>query len=213
MKNNLRIFFRHLLHDHRNIGSQLIDGLIAFLIIISCALIPLHLFPYFSALDEELLMVETFIVLIFTIEFALRFWSAKNPFKYMFSWIGIIDLLAIVPFYFELLGILPQMVEVLIFMRVARIIKLFNTYYLERKSISNSVTTQHGSFKTMEGEYIDTIIQKHPMIFIGSLIPVFIFTSISVLILSISGTLNVFSIAGSAIFFFVSGIDFYKRLA
>lgn len=41
--------------------------------------------------------IEYVSTLIFTVEYGLRIWGAKNPRRYIFSFLGIIDLLAILP--------------------------------------------------------------------------------------------------------------------
>lgn len=43
--------------------------------------------------------MEVVIVMIFTVEYALRVWTAEKPMKYIFSFLGIIDLIAIFPFW------------------------------------------------------------------------------------------------------------------
>ena len=42
---------------------------------------------------------ELICVIIFTIEYLLRIFVSKKPFRYIFSFYGVIDLLAILPFY------------------------------------------------------------------------------------------------------------------
>ena len=46
-----------------------------------------------------LYIIELICVVIFTVEYLLRIFVAKQPLKYIFSFYGIIDLLAILPFY------------------------------------------------------------------------------------------------------------------
>nr|WP_321450345.1 ion transporter [uncultured Carboxylicivirga sp.] len=46
-----------------------------------------------------LTLAEKLTVIIFSIEFVLRVWVANKPIRYIFSFYGIIDLLAILPFY------------------------------------------------------------------------------------------------------------------
>ena len=43
--------------------------------------------------------IEWIFTLLFTIEYLLRIYSIKNSFKYIFSFMGIIDFLSIIPTY------------------------------------------------------------------------------------------------------------------
>ena len=51
------------------------------------------------ALADALYAFEVFTVVVFTVEYIIRILAAPKPLKYIFSFYGIIDLLAILPFY------------------------------------------------------------------------------------------------------------------
>ena len=46
-----------------------------------------------------LIIIEWVFTILFTVEYILRIYSIKKPFKYIFSFMGIIDLLSIIPTY------------------------------------------------------------------------------------------------------------------
>ena len=69
-----------------------------------------------------LFVAEWIFTLLFTIEYALRVYSAKNRRKYIFSFMGIIDLLAIIPTYTTF--IYPP-IKYLIDIRIIRLIRVF----------------------------------------------------------------------------------------
>ena len=48
-------------------------------------------------------LIEWVLTLFFTLEYFLRIYSVQKPFRYIFSFYGIIDLLAILPTYLSLL--------------------------------------------------------------------------------------------------------------
>jgi voltage-gated potassium channel len=81
--------------------------------------------------------LETFSVVIFTIEYVLRVWtSVENPKyehskrKYIFSAMAVIDLLSILPFYLDLVfGYLPNG---LLFLRFVRLFRLFRLLKIAR---------------------------------------------------------------------------------
>lgn len=61
---------------------------------------------------------------IFTVEYILRIFCIPRPFKYVFSFYGVIDLLAILPSYFSLFIPGTQYLLVLRIMRVLRIFRI-----------------------------------------------------------------------------------------
>jgi len=74
-----------------------------------------------------LVKIEYFFTALFTIEYILRIISSRNPLKYVFSFLGIIDLLSIIPTYlmFYTHGARSFMVlRAIRLLRVFRILKL-----------------------------------------------------------------------------------------
>ena len=77
------------------------DLFIQSLILLSLISFSLETFPNLDSNTKELLkLFEIISVSIFSIEYLLRILLTKNPLSYIFSFFGIIDLLAILPFYF-----------------------------------------------------------------------------------------------------------------
>lgn len=68
-------------------------------------------------------VIETIVVLIFTIEYGMRLVQARGSPKFIFSFFGIIDLLAILPFYLSL-GFDLRSVRALRLLRLFRILKI-----------------------------------------------------------------------------------------
>ncbi|PKK88748.1 MAG: potassium channel protein [Candidatus Wallbacteria bacterium HGW-Wallbacteria-1] len=102
--------------------------------------------PYFKAINAVT-------IYIFTIEYLLRFWSCtssekfagwfKGRAKFVFSIMGIIDLLSIVPFYFETLGINLSFLRILRIFRVFRIAKL-GRYSKSMQLVFRVITNKRG---------------------------------------------------------------------
>jgi voltage-gated potassium channel len=67
--------------------------------------------------------------ILFTIEYILRIYSIKKPFKYIFSFMGIIDFLSIIPTY---LVFLYPPIHVLVDIRAIRLIRIFRVFKLSR---------------------------------------------------------------------------------
>lgn len=67
--------------------------------------------------------IELVIVVVFTTEYALRVWTAEKPLKYIFSFLGIVDLVAIVPFWLAT-GINLQGARAFRLVRMIRVLKI-----------------------------------------------------------------------------------------
>ena len=70
-----------------------------------------------------LYVVEVITVIIFTLEYALRIIAAEKKTRYIFSFYGLVDLVAILPFYISS-GLDLRAVRVFRLLRLVRILKL-----------------------------------------------------------------------------------------
>jgi voltage-gated potassium channel len=76
-------------------------------------------------------VLEWIFTILFTIEYILRLISIKTPLKYVFSFLGLIDLLAIIPAYLSLFFVGAQSLMVLRALRLLRIFRIFKlTHFL-----------------------------------------------------------------------------------
>ena len=74
------------------------------------------------------LYAEWFFTVLFTIEYALRLFSAPNRLRYAFSFFGIVDLLSVLPSYLSLMFV---GVQYLLVIRVLRILRVFRVLKLK----------------------------------------------------------------------------------
>lgn len=74
---------------------------------------------------------EWIITILFTLEYVVRIWSSKTPFKYIFSFWGLVDLLSILPTYLELLDF---GFHYLLAIRIFRLLRVFRIFKLVRFS-------------------------------------------------------------------------------
>ena len=80
-------------------------------------------------LVDVLDIMETAIVLIFTVEYLLRLWTSERKRSYVFSFWGIVDLVAVLPFWLLQFGLLggdggSQAARTLRILRILRLLKL-----------------------------------------------------------------------------------------
>lgn len=133
--------------DENDLASNIFDTAIIVLIAVNVALVILDTFALPLWLQSLSSGIEIVSVIIFTIEYLLRLWTAtylypdtkplKARLKYMMSFMAIIDLLAILPFYIPF--IIPMDLRVLRTLRVVRLLRLFkvNRYTDALSTIAN----------------------------------------------------------------------------
>ena len=94
---------RKIIEENTNKKGRIFDYFIQFLILVSLISFSIETLPNNSEYVKGVLkIVEIFCVTIFSIEYLLRIYVAKKPLKYIFSFYGIVDFLAIIPFYLRL---------------------------------------------------------------------------------------------------------------
>jgi len=105
--------------------GKIFDLIIQFLIIVSIISFSIETLPNLSENTRLVLWyLEVFTVSVFTVEYLLRLIFADRKLKFIFSFYGIIDLMAILPFYIST-GIDLRSIRVFRFFRLARSFKLF----------------------------------------------------------------------------------------
>ncbi|NND81848.1 MAG: ion transporter [Gammaproteobacteria bacterium] len=92
--------FKSIIEDNNSRSGRVFDLGIQFLIVVSLVSFSLETLPNLSAEWRALLShMEIFCVAIFTFEYLARIWVADSKPRFIFSFFGIVDLLAILPFY------------------------------------------------------------------------------------------------------------------
>ena len=96
----MREKLRLIIEDNTTVYGKVFDYFIQFLILLSLISFTIETFPNNSNTTLKIVaFIEVISVIIFSIEYVLRVYVAKKPLTYIFSFYGIIDLLAIIPFY------------------------------------------------------------------------------------------------------------------
>lgn len=96
MKEKLRL----IIDDNTTPKGKIFDYFIQILILLSLISFTIETLPNNSLKTIKFLNnFELFCVVVFTIEYFLRIITSKKPLRYIFSFYGVIDLLAIFPFY------------------------------------------------------------------------------------------------------------------
>tara|TARA_B100000809_G_scaffold179768_1_gene177365 strand:+ start:1972 stop:2733 length:762 start_codon:yes stop_codon:yes gene_type:complete len=91
---------RLIIEDNTSSKGKVFDYFIQILILLSLIAFTIETLPDNSVYTIKILNTfELICVIIFSTEYLLRIFVSKSPFKYIFSFYGIIDFLAIFPFY------------------------------------------------------------------------------------------------------------------
>jgi voltage-gated potassium channel len=117
---------KQIVENNDSAGGRIFDTFIQSLIVLSLVAFSIETLPNFSpTVAAWLAWIELLTVAAFTIEYVLRILVAERKLAYIFSFYGIIDLLAILPFYlaveFDLRAI-----------RAFRFFRLFRTFKVIR---------------------------------------------------------------------------------
>lgn len=129
-----------------------VDYLIIFMILLSTTEVFISTFDVSPTLRVILNYIDTFTLILFTIEVALRVWSAPLLFeasspwrarlRYCTSFYGILDLLSTLPFYLQWL--IPLPVQSLKVFRTFRVVRLFRiTRYMKSfRLLSSAISSK-----------------------------------------------------------------------
>lgn len=130
-----------------DIASRVFDIGIIFLIVLNVVLVIADTFNLPPVIIRISGIIETASVIIFSIEYLGRLWTAdllfpnvnpwKSRIKYVFSFMALVDLLAILPFY------IPFIIRIdLRVLRTLRIIRLFRVFKINRYTTALSVIAE-----------------------------------------------------------------------
>lgn len=121
--------FRHrtniVIYGTNTASGRLFDLILLGVILLSVIIVMLETVKGFDAkYHYELIILEWIITIFFTLEYVLRIISLKKPWKYIFSFYGIIDLIATIPMYFSLFFVGTSVLTVVRALRLLRLFKI-----------------------------------------------------------------------------------------
>lgn len=107
--------------------GKLFDLVLLVLILLSTFIVMMESVKVFDAkLHRLFVFTEILITGFFTVEYILRILTIKNKKAYIFSFFGIIDFLAILPFYLSLFFPITKYFLILRMLRMLRVFRIFN---------------------------------------------------------------------------------------
>lgn len=139
-----RQLFRIIYRADTPLG-KLFDICLLILICISTFIVMLESIPSLDLrFHKFFITLEILISVVFTIEYALRIITIRNKKDYIFSFFGVIDLLAIIPFYLSLFFpftkffLIIRMLRMLRIFRILNLMDFMNDGYLIVRALKNS---------------------------------------------------------------------------
>lgn len=129
-KSRIKKNLYEIIFESETFEGKVFDFIMIVTILISLTVIILESVPKIRSDYQHILRIlEWIFTLIFTIEYILRIYSAKNREKYFFSFFGIVDLISIVPSYLSLF--IPGS-HYLLSIRSLRILRIFKVLQLSK---------------------------------------------------------------------------------
>ncbi|GET26020.1 ion transporter [Prolixibacter sp. NT017] len=155
-----RYKLREIIEDNSRIEGKIFDYVIQSLILLSLVSFSVDTLPGNpDTLNVALRIIEVVCVVVFSIEYVLRIYVAQKPFKYIFSFYGLIDLIAILPFYISRTIDLRSL-------RIFRVFRIFRALKLIR--YNRALRRFHIAFRIIREELILFAILSAIMIFLSA---------------------------------------------
>lgn len=158
--------------DENNLVANIVDSFLIFLVVVSVVVAFMNTFELSSQFKGTLSVLEIIFVVLFTVEYIIRMWTAelmyptlspwKSRLKYAVSGMAIIDLLSILPFYLPIFGISVGTLKVIKLVRLLRVFKI-NRY-------TNSLSLIGRVLKTRASQLVSSIIVIVVLIFIAAML-------------------------------------------
>lgn len=119
---------QEIIYESNTPAGKIFDISLLFLILASILVVILDSIQQWRSQYGRILdTLEWAFTILFTIEFALRLISIKKPWRYVFSFLGLVDILAIIPSY---LSIFFAGAESLLVLRALRLLRIFRIFKL-----------------------------------------------------------------------------------
>jgi voltage-gated potassium channel len=128
--NSIRADLHEIIFESDTYAGKMFDITLLVLIVLSVLAVIMESVEILDRSYHEVFFItEWILTILFTIEYALRIWVVRRPRTYIFSFFGIIDLLAILPTY---LSLLMSGTQYLLTIRILRLLRVFRILKLTR---------------------------------------------------------------------------------
>lgn len=126
-----------IIFESESIAGRRFDKVLLLFIIISVLVVMVESVPsWHDNLHNVLYIIEWIFTILFSIEYLLRIYVSPKPIKYIASFWGVIDLLAILP---TLISPFISGYETLIIIRSLRLLRIFRIMQLSRFTVESNI--------------------------------------------------------------------------
>jgi voltage-gated potassium channel len=159
----------NIVFEHNDKASKNFDLAVLILILASLVVVILDSEPILNVkYHSEFLILEWVFTFLFTIEYGLRLWLSNKKLGYVFSFYGIVDLLAIIPSFLSLFLANTQFLVVirgLRLLRVVRILKL-GRYMKEADTLKTAMRNSRTKIQLFLGSVMTIVLIMGTVMFI-----------------------------------------------
>jgi len=159
----------HIVYESDDRASKAFDLVLLVMILLSVVIVILDSVQQIHENFGPLLYwLEWFFTLIFSVEYILRIWLSNNKSGYVFSFYGIVDLLAILPTYLSLFLLQTQyltVIRALRFLRILRILKL-PEYLKEASRLTDALKHSKAKIQIFVGSVLTIVLVMGSVMYI-----------------------------------------------
>lgn len=137
-----------IIFESESLAGKRFDLYLLWLILFSVLVTMLDSIPTLhQQYQVEFYIVEWIFTILFTIEYVFRIYVSPRPSRFIFSWWGLIDLLAILPTYLSLLLLGTQYLVIIRILRLLRVFRILRLVRFTREAMHLMMALRTGMFK------------------------------------------------------------------
>jgi voltage-gated potassium channel len=159
----------HIVFEHDDKASKNFDLWVLLLILASLLVVILDSEPSLNQkYHQEFYFLEWVFTILFTLEYCLRLWLSNNKSGYIFSFYGMVDLLAIIPTYLSLFLINTQFLVVIRGLRLLRVVRIFKLgrYMREAETLKKALRNSRTKIQLFVGTVLTIVLITGTIMFI-----------------------------------------------
>jgi voltage-gated potassium channel len=159
--NSLKATIFDIIFEADTPNGKVFDISLLVLILLSVIIIMLESVPEYAAkYGTTLYVLDWVITVLFTIEYILRIWVLGNPWRYIRSFYGVVDLMSILPMYLSLVIVGSNVlttIRALRLLRVFRVLRITN-YLVEAQSLSGAIRASRSKILVFLGTVMILVV-------------------------------------------------------
>ena len=137
MRSPLRDRLHDIIVTHDDLPARVFDVVLILAILASVSVVVLDSVPSIAARHGPgLRAAEWFFTVLFTVEYLLRLWTERHPWRYARSFYGLVDLLSFLPTY---LAVVVPGARFFVAFRVLRVLRIFRILKLAHYVLEGAV--------------------------------------------------------------------------